>query len=406
MEVKYVSTVCSKNMFDYLFSKSENKPQQQAQKFHYLLSKGLTKNGFNLSFITRPPITDKKAINKFYRAIAKKEKYKYKYLNIYKIPLVKELMLFTITFLSLVHWFFKYRKEEKIIFVDILSISLTFSSIIFSKIFRVKAVALVTDLPKDMSNFNGNKNYVNRLKKKIIRLATYFYTSKFDYYILLTKQMDKIVNPKNSPSLLIEGLADINMRNKENSLKNKYETRVILYAGSLDEKNGIIKLVKAFSKIDNLKINLWIFGQGDSSKIIKDYSLKDERIKYLGVVKNEIVLEQQIKATLLINPRPSNQTFTQYSFPSKNLEYMASGTPLLSTKLKGIPEEYSDYIYFFEDESIQGMSKTISSIIEKSDVELKKMGDKAKKFILEHKNYLIQTKKIIKFLQINNIDKR
>ena len=58
-------------------------------------------------------------------------------------------------------------------------------------------------------------------------------------------------------------------------------------------------------------------------------SKKDNRIVFKGMVPNKIVVEDQLKATLLVNPRPSIGEFTRYSFPSKNMEYMVSGTPMV-----------------------------------------------------------------------------
>jgi len=44
---------------------------------------------------------------------------------------------------------------------------------------------------------------------------------------------------------------------------------------------------------------------------------------------------------------------------------MASGVPLLTTKLPGMPEEYNDYVYLFDDESVQGMRKTLDYLLSK-----------------------------------------
>ena len=63
------------------------------------------------------------------------------------------------------------------------------------------------------------------------------------------------------------------------------------------------------------------------------------RIEFLGMLPRTDVLELQSKATILVNPRQPVGDFTKYSFPSKTIEYMASGTPLLMYKLPGIPEE-------------------------------------------------------------------
>ena len=55
---------------------------------------------------------------------------------------------------------------------------------------------------------------------------------------------------------------------------------------------------------------------------------KDKRIIYWGVVEQKHVFEMQQQATLLVNPRKGHEEYTKYSFPSKTMEYMASGTQL------------------------------------------------------------------------------
>ena len=58
----------------------------------------------------------------------------------------------------------------------------------------------------------------------------------------------------------------------------------------------------------------------------------------MGCVTNDEIVRLQCEATLLVNPRPSDKEFCKYSFPSKTIEYMASGTPVLMTKLPGVPD--------------------------------------------------------------------
>ena len=36
-------------------------------------------------------------------------------------------------------------------------------------------------------------------------------------------------------------------------------------------------------------------------------------------LRNDRVVEEQLRATLLVNPRPTAAAFTKYSFPSKNM---------------------------------------------------------------------------------------
>ena len=106
----------------------------------------------------------------------------------------------------------------------------------------------------------------------------------------------------------------------------------------------------------------------------------------------------QKNAVVLINPRQNNEEFTKYSFPSKNLEYLSSGVPLIAYKLDGIPNEYDDYIIYPENDSVYSLSDTITNICNLTKEERKAIGLKAKKFVLENKNNKVQAKKIIDFI--------
>ncbi len=72
-----------------------------------------------------------------------------------------------------------------------------------------------------------------------------------------------------------------------------------------------------------------------------------------------------------------------YSFPSKTFEYMVSGTPFLTTRLKGIPQEYDKYIYSINDSDINLIKKEIETILLIPDEEINKLTQDARLFILE-----------------------
>ena len=169
--------------------------------------------------------------------------------------------------------------------------------------------------------------------------------------------------------------------------------KVCIYAGGLYEKYGVKNLVEAFKLLKQKDVKLHLFGEGDLEEYLN--KIEDNRIQYFGVVENEKIVEEEIKATLLINPRFSNEEYTKYSFPSKNMEYMASGTPILTTKLPGMPTEYYKYIYYFEEESIEGMKNKLEQILNLEAKELNKKGKEAKQFVLNKKNNIIQSKKIM-----------
>ena len=125
---------------------------------------------------------------------------------------------------------------------------------------------------------------------------------------------------------------------------------------------------------------------------------KDHRIQYLGTVSNEVAKKLQREAFVLVNPRSNKEEYTKYSFPSKKMEYMATGRPVLMYKLKGIPYEYDDYIYYFGND----MRKSIEQLAIADPEELAAKGRKARDFVVLNKTSIKQAEKIINLLNYLN----
>ena len=128
---------------------------------------------------------------------------------------------------------------------------------------------------------------------------------------------------------------------------------------------------------------------------------KDSRIVFKGQLPHSEIIDLQKNATVLINPRKNTEEFTKYSFPSKNLEYLASGTPVVAYKLDGIPTEYSEHIQYVLDDSVEALKNAIEHICELPFEERCEIGVNARNFVLNQKNAKMQTKKIIDALSSN-----
>lgn len=261
---------------------------------------------------------------------------------------------------------------------------------------KIKLCLIIPDLPEYMSNSNG---IIYKIRN-VMQPDLYKYIPYFDSYVFLTSQMANHFSIKNKPWVVIEGMINKQELRLTNNQK-KSGKKVILYSGTLAERYGILNLLKAFTMILDPEYELWICGNGSTRKIIENYVTKDSRIKYWGQIEREQVLVLQKKATVLINPREPSGEYTNYSFPSKIMEYMLSGTPSIMYALPGIPHEYYKYIYIIEGNGAEYISKKIVEVCEKPYIELKEMGDQAQNFVLSNKNNVIQTKKLISML--NNL---
>lgn len=217
-----------------------------------------------------------------------------------------------------------------------------------------------------------------------------------DKFVLLTEQMAQKLEIQ-SPYIVMEGIAQNDDVEVSEALAEKYKNeKYILYTGTLNYEFGIETLLKAFSLLQNKDVKLMICGFGAAEKAIKD--LHDDRIVFLGRIDRSQVLPLQRNAMVLVNPRQNNQEFTKYSFPSKTMEYLAAGVPVVAYKLEGIPDEYDDYIHYVPDNKPETLAAVLNDMCCLSEEERQHIGERAKKFVLEEKNKIKQTKRILDFI--------
>ena len=320
---------------------------------------------------------------------------KYNYVPMINLPLVKNLLVFIYAFLKVVLWSLWGGRKNRVVVCDMLNLTITSAALLACKLTHLCAVAIVTDLPNLMLATAIQKRTLNY---KLYTMLTSKLMSKYDGYILLTEQMNEVVNSHSRPHIIMEGLVDANMVTTVNLLGEKAPEKILIYAGGMYEKYGIKKLIEAFMRLEGNDLRLHLYGPGEMVKDMPDYMKQDDRIVYFGIVENKVVVQKQLEATLLINPRSSEEEFTKYSFPSKNMEYMVSGTPLLSTPLPGMPKEYIPFVYLFKDESVEGMYETLKDLLNKPGSELHEFGLLAKNFVLDHKNNYKQAQRIKSFI--------
>lgn len=372
------------------------KPIQAIQKFNLLLAKGFVANGCKVYALTEIPKT---LGPKIYRRENETEKgVEFSYNTKIDIKLVYNLWVMISAFFRTLRWGIKHRKDEKVAIFDILQMEMGMGALRACRLLGLKSIGIVTDLPDLPGMLQGKKETVaHRYLRKVIDR----YANSFDSYVLLTDQMNEVVNRKGRPFIVMEGLCDSSMSDFSTSIKNG-GNKVVIYAGGLYEEYGIKFLIDGFLKLESKDVELHLFGHGPMVEMIENLQQLDKRIKYFGIVPNSRVVQAELTASLLVNPRPTGEDFTKYSFPSKNMEYMVSGTPVLTTVLAGMPKEYHDYVYLLEDETENGISKMLNKLlIDTPSEELELMGERAKRFVLDNKNNIYQSKRVIDFVKNN-----
>lgn len=385
MNILYGFSNCSYHKYNDLFKDASVMVLQQAQKYHSLMMRGLVENGVHVQAISGLPINRGVTHSLVVRGGADEEcGVKYHYFGTVNLPGVRQLTIVLKTF-----FYTLFKRKVDVAVCDILNISVLIGMLMACRLRRLPILGIVTDVPGKLAD-NG-RSPAKRIDGWLM--------SRMDGYVFLTEWMNPVVNPRHKPYVVIEGQVDSSMKGKDNERSAKESPRVLMYAGSIKKIYGIKTLTDAFVAAGHPDWQLHIYGDGDFRHELIELTHRHPNVKYRGIKLNDEIVAAEMTASLLVNPRPTNQEYVKYSFPSKNMEYMVSGTPVLTTRLPGMPDEYLEHVYLLEDETPEGMAQTLKAVLSLTADELHDKGMHAKEFVLEYKNQKTQASKVYNLLK-------
>ena len=132
----------------------------------------------------------------------------------------------------------------------------------------------------------------------------------------------------------------------------------VLYAGGLNRRYGAEALLEAARLLPHVQFHF--FGRGDHGDAIAACGLPN--VTAHGFVGQAALVPHLLAADVLINPRPTSEAFAAESFPSKLIEYLAAGRPVLTTRMKAIPTALQQAFHYIDDETPQGIASAIAAL--------------------------------------------
>ena len=310
------------------------------------------------------------------------------------LPAVKHATRFVTSFFALLSEVLRYGRPDTV-FVYSAHTPYLLAAFLARKICGVDYFVMVPDLPQHM-NHGLKQPPLWRMFKTIDTKIITKLVARANGVATITKYvLSDVPEWEALPSVVIEGIAEVQSMPERVECAGK---PYFLYSGSLNEAYGVGELVRAFAA-SKLDAELWICGSGPLSETIRSYSESDSRIKYLGFLSQDRLATVQRAAIGLLITRPSVDPYVRYSFPSKLLEYMGTGVPVLTTRLPGIPGEYYEFLSIIEECSPRGIIDALGAHLSREADEHKQQGRKALKFVKEFKSPKVAVTPLLHLLE-------
>ena len=397
-----ISGLCSASKYKWITEIRTAPSLDPAQRMFRAITEGLTENGCNVTCISALPMgtsnTDMTHME-FLRNEERENGIHFVY-PAFRIGKIRRLLdLHRNTQIEASAWIHNTNGKKRFIICDTLLAMCTGGVRKLAQRYGIKVFAYVTDYPSMATSIKCKKVSLSR---KILQGAYDRYADRdlkrYNGYILVAEALKEIIGFKGKPYIVIEDVITI-PKTEERADRDAGAPFTIVYGGALCERFGVNKLAEAVMKIQEKNIALCFYGSGESVDYLNKINLEDSRIKYCGQVSFEQLQKIQQMADLLINPRPSNESFSAYSFPSKTLSYMLSGTPVLTTRIPGIPNSYQPYLLWFDGEDIDSIAKKIEETMCIPPAQLKEIGKRAYIYAKDEKNCFAQSAKLLSFVE-------
>lgn len=255
---------------------------------------------------------------------------------------------------------------------------------LFARLAGCRVAVVLTDPPGVILSTDG---YLTCLLKRFDVILVRYFLRRVDAVFSVATDLVKRFAP-DSPSLIFPGILDATLdlplftNLPFDGKKINADPFTIVYAGGLSRAYGVDLLIDAILGFDaEISIRLKLYGRGDQEARIRQLSAKDHRFFYGGFVDTKSLMPELCSADILINPRPTVELFASQSFPSKLIEYLATGRPVLTTRIKSIPDGLKDHFYFIDDESVHGIQLSVKAVMKISELDRAKHGCNARQFV-------------------------
>lgn len=382
MHCLFVGYYVDDSVFNQILERKINNMSVARQKFEYNLIRGLHEQlGGRVSFVSYVPTDSSLSIpEKSFVAGA----------EIHHIALQKGNVQSMLEARKSFEVYLKSLGEERLngLRVIMYAVNPVFESVLlkYRKKYNFKIVTICSEVPM-------LRRYGSSVQAKIKKHVLTYYNEQFDGYIFFSAEMRNVVKYKGKSNIVLEGIAPDTFQKPVAGKKN-----VLMYAGGLAADNNIAFLLECCRDIPSVD-EVWICGDGPEREKILALAENDSRIKYFGRMENAEVLKLESQAKILVNFRSPDAELTKYSFPSKILEYIASGSLVLSTPLLGIPQEYFQYIEKADISDKNTVIATVERLLAMSDEEYISKVSATQEFIASEKNYKKQCERITELLK-------
>ena len=241
--------------------------------------------------------------------------------------------------------------------------------IIWTKLLRYK---LLLAIEEDYTYFTDKIKLISRFKFWSVRQLDFLNSHWATAVVVISYYLkNKYLGRKNTRVVLIP----ITAKPNHNINKKRFNTPLqVLYAGSFADKDGVDYLISGFKAFNDLYKNaqLILTGQGERKLKYQEKYKNYADIIFKGFLPDGEFYDLLRKSDVLCMCRTESD-FANAGFPFKLGEYLATGNPVICTKVSDVDNYLTkDDVYLIEPNQPEQIRQALTEIISDPEQALKR----------------------------------
>lgn len=174
------------------------------------------------------------------------------------------------------------------------------------------------------------------------------------------------------------------------------EEFVFVLAGMLWDQNGTKLVMDCLQGHPELSVKVVFAGNGIDVPKIQAFARQDSRVSYAGMLSPEELFKLYAKADVLLNLRKEEEE--DFHFPSKLLEYLATGKHVISTPVAHAERDYGQFMTLLQEGTPETLAVAIKSVMQRGKASLYEQGKRARAYMIEKRRWAVRTQEILDYL--------
>lgn len=236
--------------------------------------------------------------------------------------------------------------------------------IIWAKILGYK---LILAIEEDYSHFRDDIKKISRFKFWTVRKLDFVNCRIADAIVVISRYLFNKYNACSTRNVvLIPVTANLNFADEKKGFNQPLK---VVYAGTFADKDGVSDIIEGFSRFNDFYKNAELILTGSSEQqIIYLDKFKDRKdIVFTGYIPDKEFYELLRYADVLCMCRTESE-FANAGFPFKLGEYLATGNPVVCTKVSDVQYYLNeDDAYLIEPGDPEAIANTLKRIVANPD---------------------------------------